>query len=234
MVEKLIHEAAGKAPSKLVPVIKALAPVLSWIISLVRMAIPVYSALYTIGSKYFNRLPQHLIMACFGLALCLFGGTFPMTIAAYEAFTTCGWENTKRCIKELSASYQQIKEEDDKDNLVDADGDGIADVNEISGQELVQRKLLLWARVANPDHISEALGSLYTAWLAVIAVLKIQFAKTVALGNAIGNAIKKPVSMVAVKPLSQVLPDEYHNWINTIINIFCKSVAISVAWRRRR
>jgi hypothetical protein len=34
---------------------------------------------------------------------------------------------------------------------------------------------------------------LYTGWIGVVAVLKIQFAKTIALGSAIGDFIYPPV-----------------------------------------
>ena len=132
-----------------------------------------------------------------------------MTIAAYEAFHACGWQNTQACILSLQEAYLKIKKEDDADNLKDDNHDGIADVEEMGPDALVKRKTALWIRAADPDKISSAAGSLYTAWLGVLATLKVQFAKTVALGFAIGNAMRPLAAKWVAPALAQVLPEEY-------------------------
>jgi len=231
LVENLIHGWSDKAPSKLVPIIKMLAPAAAWVFSISKIGFNVFLAFYSVCGKYFARLPYHLVMAVFGLILCFFGGTFPMTIAAYEAFHTCGWENTQACIRDLQESFAKIKKEDDADNLKDENHDGIADVDEIGNEELVKRKTALWMRAADPDKISSATMSLYTACLAVLAALKVQFAKTVALGIAIGNAIRPIAAKFVAPALAQALPEAYHHWINTIINATCKTIAVLIAYK---
>jgi hypothetical protein len=156
-----------------------------------------------------------------------------MTIAAYEAFHACGWKNTQACILSLQEAYLKIKKEDDADNLKDDNHDGIADVEEMGPDALVKRKTALWIRAADPDKISSAAGSLYTAWLGVLATLKVQFAKTVALGFAIGNAMRPLAAKWVAPALAQVLPEEYHHWINTIINTTCKTIAVMIAYKVR-
>lgn len=44
----------------------------------------------------------------------------------------------------------------------------------------------------DPEKVNGALSGIYTGWIGVIAVLKVQFAKTIALGLAIGNFLYKP------------------------------------------
>jgi len=66
-------------------------------------------------------------------------------------------------------------------------------------------------------------------FLAVLAVLKIDFAKVIALGNSIGEAMKKPANHLLVFPLQKVLPEKFHQWIEPGINYVCKMIAISIA-----
>merc|ERR1712216_109775 len=68
----------------------------------------------------------------------------------------------------------------------------------------------------------------------VLVVLKVQFAKTIALGAAIGNFINKPISAVATPILVHTVPKDYHKWIPTVIGYTCKSIAISIAWYVQR
>ena len=58
-----------------------------------------------------------------------------------------------------------------------------------------------------------------------------QFAKTIALGAAIGDFLFRSVERPATQALVHILPPEYHKWIPTAIGYACKSVAISVAWK---
>ena len=114
----------------------------------------------------------------------------------------------------------------------DDDHDGIADVEQMDSKELFRRKMrLMLVHAKKPEEITSAVGSLYTAWLAVLATLKVQFAKTLALGNAIGNALCNPVAILAVPALSHALPKEYHHWIQTVISAVCKIVAVAIAYK---
>ena len=74
-------------------------------------------------------------------------------------------------------------EEDDK---VDANKDGIADVDQMDPAALAQHKLFLaMSVVKDPKKLQEAWGALFTAYLAVLATLRLEFARTTAF--ALGN-----------------------------------------------
>ena len=48
---------------------------------------------------------------------------------------------------------------------MDADGDGIADVDELKGRELLKRKMLLVLKKMNPQKVNSALASIYKGML---------------------------------------------------------------------
>ena len=63
------------------------------------------------------------------------------------------------------------------DDSKDDDNDGIADVLQISNEELMKRKCLLFLRTVDPKRITDAIGGINAGFLAVAATLKMQFAK---------------------------------------------------------
>jgi hypothetical protein len=81
-----------------------------------------------------------------------------------------------------------------QDDAVDADGDGIPDVQQIDSKDLMTRKTLLFLKVAclfspsvrtdrnscqtiDPHRFTAAIAGLQSGLLAVVASLKVQFAK---------------------------------------------------------
>ena len=60
-------------------------------------------------------------------------------------------------------------------------------MEEISAKELLARKTKLVFTATDPLVLDTAFKGVYSGWAAVIAVLKLQFARTVALGSAIGD-----------------------------------------------
>ena len=93
--------------------------------------------------RIYNALPFNVTQILFGGALCYFGGTFTISIAAAEAFRTMGYEDAKRNVQELMIELKPVFEANDADDLVDDDGDGISDVDQISPPELLKRKIML-------------------------------------------------------------------------------------------
>eukprot|EP00037_Helgoeca_nana_P006687 m.61369 g.61369 ORF g.61369 m.61369 type:complete len:419 (-) comp17549_c0_seq1:312-1568(-) len=172
----------------------------------------------------------HLLSGIYGLALAFFGGYFAVTIAAIEAWKMSGWETTSKALGDLHANYCLALVAHNKDNKIDADHDGIADVDQISKQELVQRKLLVFAKAIDPEICSSAFSGLWTAWLSVLTTLKFRYAKTVALGASLGQMMREPAMDIAVPILVQVLPQQYYKWINTIVGYSIKSIGITIAW----
>jgi len=140
--------------------------------------------------------------------------------------------------KNAEEMYYKIKEEMDivwaaneKDNALDADKSGKADVLEMKLSDLAQRKFLLFLKTCrDPDVIMSMIPQFVSCFISVIAVLKVQFAKVIALGHQIGEALRKPACYFLVPTLGQVVPNDYKKWISPCIEFVCKCIAISIAW----
>lgn len=232
-------QAAADEISKYLPAsvskyVKAAGPYVDLVGTYLNIAYPYFVAywnklvvLYRIIEQYH---PEEYLPMALGLVLAFFGGHFVALIAAVEAFKLCGWETTKRCLKLLHADYVVVKDANDKDNLVDDNHDGIADVLQINSRELATRKIKLVIKSCDPEVISEAILGLNTAVLGVIATLRAQFAYTVTLGASIGTVISKVAFTVAFPVLRQVVPVEYQKWISPVIRYACRGFGITIAW----
>jgi len=118
------------------------------------------------------------------------------------------------------------------DNKKDDDGNGVADVDEITPSELLQRKASLFAiSVKDPNKLSIAVGGLYTAWLAVQGTLRVEFARTITLGISMAETATPMALKLGVPVLAHLLPPKYHHWIPALIKNFVRGVAVSIAWR---
>lgn len=118
-----------------------------------------------------------LIPTLVGLIMCFFGGTFVTIIAAVEAYRLVGWKTTENCCRLLWEDYKKLEAANSADDSKDDDNDGIPDVLQISNEELLKRKLLLFLRTVDPKRITDAIGGINAGFLAVAATLKMQFAK---------------------------------------------------------
>ena len=180
--------------------------------------------------RIYKMLPHNLAQMLFGLALCYFGGAFMMTIAAAEAFRTMGAERAIRDVSAIMEQIQMVLEANDKDDVEDLDGDGVADVDDLDPPQLLQRKaLLIMTTVKEPEKIQMAAASLYAAGLAVVATLKLEFAQTVAMAIGVADMAKKPLIMKGEPLLKQVLPVQTHQWIRPTIESGLQLTAIAVA-----
>ena len=70
----------------------------------------------------------------------------------------------------------------------------------------------------NPDALSLAIGNLYTGFLAIVAALRIKFARAVALGSSIGEILAKPASRFISPLIAMMLPKEYKKWANPTVS----------------
>jgi hypothetical protein len=183
------------------------------------------------GIAIYNKLPVDILFGLLGLMLCFFGGTFAITIAAAEAFYYSGFETFKSNLLFLYYEFMVIWKKSREDDLLDEDGDGTADVKQITAKELFTRKLgLYFATCRDPAKIMGLTGDLIRCLMGVVAVLKSEFAKVIALGTMIGENLRKPVSYIVVPTVSSALPEKYHQWIAPTVNYGCKLVAIWIAW----
>ena len=150
-----------------------------------------------------------LIPSMFGLIMCFFGGEFMTVIAATEAYRQVGYQLTFNSIQQLIDDWKTFDVADKKDDKVDADKDGIADVLEISPEQLIMRKTLLFLRVVDPKKVTTAFGGIQSGVLAVIATLKLQFAKAITLGSAIAEIVEVPAHKFITPVIKSILPDYY-------------------------
>lgn len=226
---KLIEEASARAPLSVQPYIRQAAPLLvsAWLGF--QVALPFIIQFVSIVSKYVAMLPEKIMLALLGLCVCFFGGVFPATIAAFEAWRLCGGAEAVASCKVLWAEFVKAQKENKEDDEKDEDGDGIADVNQISAQELAARKAIMVSRAVDPQKLNLAIAGIYTGWIGVVATLQIQFAKTVTLGEVIGTHLYDIAKRVEPS-VTQMLPEEYAKWVPVVVRWACKAIAISLAW----
>ena len=233
-IAKMIEAAGERAPPAVARYVHTLAPYLAWTVVVVEGVVYAYVALFKLGRGVYVRLPIHLIEAGTGGIVCFFGGMFPTLIAASEAFTQSGWAATKAAVADLCAEAEHVLAASAADDAVDADGDGVADVDQISGRALLARKTRLVLTTVDPDKIDHAAAGLSASWIAVSAVLKLEFARTIALAVSIGEHLRPLAAKAMVPVLSHVLPPAYHRWINVTVNYSCKAVGVWTAWYVQR
>ena len=130
-----------------------------------------------------------------------------------------------------AAKIKAISDEDDKK---DDDGDGVADVDQIDPKELLMRKTRLIITKCEPGKINTAAGGLYMSWIAVVATLKVQFARTIALALSIADLLQKPCDWLVAPAAFVVVPTDYHKWVPVVLGWICKSAAMSIAWYIQR
>jgi len=227
---KVIVELAEKVPEKARPYVQKAAPIVAKLIVFCIIATPYVLEAVKKVDEVMQKLPMRIFRAIIGFVICFFGGVFPLTIAAVEAWKVCGGDEAVAAMKTLRNELKKCHEESKKDDVIDADGDGVADVNQISGKELVERKVKLVLKVVKPETVSSQVALLYTGWVGVMATLKIQFAKTIALGAAIGQRLYEPAEKFLEPTLVAMVPEEYKQWVPWCVKWGCKSIAVYIAW----
>mmetsp|Transcript_38532 Transcript_38532/g.80073 ORF Transcript_38532/g.80073 Transcript_38532/m.80073 type:complete len:302 (-) Transcript_38532:308-1213(-) len=180
--------------------------------------------------SYWMKLPQNAILFIYGFVFCFFGGTFPTLFAAIQAAEYGGRKTVMESIKMLSDEALTIIEESKKDDEEDKDGDGKADVKELSKQAYIQRKTLLVLRKMNPEKIDKAIASMYKVWMSVVAVLSLEFARTISMALAIADFLHKPCDRFITPLLQRLIPDEYDKWVPVTLSWITKAIAMSIAW----
>lgn len=175
-----------------------------------------------------------LLPAALGLILCFFGGSYMTLIAAFEAYRIAGWEAQVALLAELSRDMGVFVKASLEDDKVDADGDGIPDVQQVSLQQVAQRKTLLFLKTVDPRRFGEVVGGLQTGLFAVVATLKFEFAKAVTLGTVIQRMLQKPTHVYIVPLIEAQLPPDYRHWGGDLCNWAIKAVTISIAFTIQR
>jgi len=183
--------------------------------------------------------PELLGPGLVGLIMCFFGGSFLTLIAAYEAFKLTSSTVIMDNCTLLWEDFQKVREANEKDNVKDENKDGIPDVQQTaSGKELIQRKMFLFLKTVDPQRIGVAFAALNTGFLAIIATLKLEFAKTITLGNSIYSVIEPPLDKYLYphveKVFISVVPNDYVKWCKPTFQAIIRSFVLSWAWFLQR
>lgn len=83
----------------------------------------------------------------------------------------------------------------------------------MDAKDLAARRLMVLTRSINPDNVSIALEGLTMATVAILATLRVRFAKAITLGTAIGDVLNKIFSPFSTQLLEYGLPRDYEKWI---------------------
>lgn len=226
---EILDELSKRAPAKIAPYVKKMAPHAAVMIVHILAAMPYVLKACIAVHQFIKSLPEKVIYAGLGFAVCFFGGIFPATIAAVEAWNLCGGQDAINCVKLLYKEALKVQEAHEEDEKKDDDGNGIPDVKEGTAKQQVVRKISIAAQAVDPELVSRSMVGIYTGWIGVIAILKIKFAKTVTLGERIGEQVYR-VACRAEPALLEVVQEEHRKWVPLGVRWACKMSAMIVAW----
>lgn len=134
----------------------------------------------------------------------------------------------------LYENYLVAREASKLDDKVDANKDGVADVMQISGKDLVKRKLHVLAVNIDPVVVSNAVTGISAGVFAVIATVRVRFAQAVTLGSALGEMAGSAALNFLQAPLTKALDPEYHRLIVPGVNMLARSMGVMLAWTLQR
>ena len=114
---------------------------------------------------------------------------------------------------------------------IDKDRDGIADVDELCAKDLAARRLMVLTKSVDPNKVITAIEGLTIASVAILATLKVRFAKAITLGTTIGKVLEQIFSPFTSQLLDYALPDkDYDKWIPVINKYVFRYIGVSMSW----
>ena len=152
------------------------------------------------------------------------------TIAAAETFRVSGGDRVQTALAHLWDDLKAVHRANVMDNKKDDDGDGVADVDQISKQALMTRKAALVLKTVNPNRLLQATGALAQAFAGVCATLKLQFAKVISVAVSISDNVRPLLLQFLAPALVSVIPCDFHHWIFPVIDVMAKVLGMSLAW----
>jgi len=178
----------------------------------------------------YQKLPINYAKMVLGVGLCFFGGVWCFLLSAYEAAKNFGGQ---ALLEELTIIWEEAQrantasEEDDK---LDADENGVADVKEMTTNQLISHKAKIgMAAVSDPERMMKALQFLFTVQISVIATLKFEFARAVAIALGVANLVQLPLTRLLGPLLAMAMGKDIQHWIPAIIGTIVKIIAVLVA-----
>jgi hypothetical protein len=202
--------------------------------AVVTTAIPIMITGTATVYHYWCKLPQNAILFICGSTTCFLGGQFPVLFAALQAAEYSGRQRVVEACQTLANEAITIVNESKKDDQLDDNKDGVADVKQMKDDDaakFVARKFKLVLQKMNPQKVDEAFAALYGVWLSVAAVLSIQFARTVAMSLSIATFIRKPIDRYLVPVIMNATPTEYEKWIPIVTGWTTKAIGIYIGWK---
>lgn len=177
---------------------------------------------------------QYSLQACYGLSLCFFGAVFATTIAAIEAANMFGADKIQAAFRQLHREWSAARAAFELDNQVDADGDGVRDVDQLDNHQLATRRLAVLAASVDPDALSLALEGLSCASVAILASLRLKFAAAITLGSGIGDAVLAVAGPPAEAVMTALLPDDLDRWVPVLTRYTARYIGVSLSWMLMR
>jgi len=227
----LLQGLGEKAPESIRPFALKCAPGAVKVWEIVEKCIPLVMLAYAYCLDLYEKIkpyhPDDLVPCFLGLAMCFFGGEFPMCIATVVAVKVTGsGKAIKTSVMSIWAEAEKVINEEIKDEK-EHEGEGKAPEK---SNEVLTRKAMVALKVMDPQQLGNSMTALTTALLAVIASLKLTFARSLSLGSAIGDILSKPALRYGTPILKTHLDDDYHKWIEPTIAYACRAVAMSIAF----
>jgi len=216
--EALAKSNAGKHIKKAVPYLAKAAAGGALLSPFAVIAVAFVFDAYSAVLRY---TPPEFIPALWGFVLCFFGGEYITLIALVEAYQLCGGDKASAAAAEL---YAEASLAIDASMMEDA---GIA---ALAPKELAAHKAALVLRVVDPAKTQLALGELYMVWMAVLATLKIQFARTVALALSINGSLKPAADKFVVPAIEAACAPDFKKWVPVAVETGLKGAVVVLAW----
>lgn len=178
----------------------------------------------------YQMLPTNLAQMVFGACLAFFGGTYFAGIAAVEAARMFGgpdmYDHLVTCFEEGGRIRDaQLKDDEEQQKTKD-----LTKEEEDDPGALVRHKTMVaMIAIKDPGRLQKALLALGNIYIAVIATLKFQFAKTVAVALGIASQLTLPITRLAGPPLASITGPDLAHWVPAFIDTVLKFVAVCIA-----
>lgn len=191
--------------------------------------------LYLVGHKKIEQYnPEAVVGMLNGFLLIFFGGFFIVTVAMIEAFNQGGAETMFENFGILRQQAHAVRLANEADDKKDDDGDGVADVKQISKEQLASRKMQLIFTSMDPFVMQAAFANMWTATLSAASTVKLVFARTIALGVSIGNNLYRPIERYIIPLLVRNTAPTYHKWYPMVFSYICRMIGASLAFQIQR
>lgn len=237
-VKTVLEEAAKRAPEPYKGYIIKVTPVLVGVADFLDKLWPHIANLIGQAFKFYAYIepyhPEQYVPLIAGLAMCFFGGSYLLLVAAIEAVRMSAWDKVKSSTQVLYSNAKKALEAKKKDDTVDANNDGIPDVLQITKKERLSRVVIVIGGAVDPEECSAALNAMWTCFLSVIATLRIRFAQCLTLGASLAQLVQRNAGEKVEKFVLEILPPEVKKWAPRLTTYLFAFAGFLLAWMMQR